>query len=497
MYKNDSATTTSKKGILHYLPFVVIALGIVFRLVMYFQNRNLIIDEANIVRNLDERNFIELLKPLKYEQFAPPIFLWFEKLFSLIFGYGEKAARLYPLLCGIASLFFMERILRKILPLNIVWFPLALMCCAPILIKYSAEVKQYVPDSFVAIVLIWLALRTDLLGTSKKRFLSTWIIAGSIAIWASQPSIFTLAAVGLYYFIQCAQQKKWQYLKYLVLIGLVWLAQFGLYFELILKAQINSDYLQNYHRDYFLYAFPKNFQECQHNWMRLKELLSNTGGWGTYPRYINGGLIIIGFVSLLLKSAKHFVLIAVPIVLTIFAAALHQFSLIDRVAIFILPLNMTLLGFGMAQLMQIKVPVLKWCIAAIGCYVLYYYNFLSLFREKFQFHELTKGFEYIIEHNGSGNELYVDCASGPTYIYYTQLHPNKNKWAALQGAHVFGWSEDNYPEVASKITTSKAYFIFTGGDSNIRDRHINEVKSYMHQTDFFQYAYCFVYTFNK
>lgn len=497
MATNKPIAPAAPKGVLNYLPFAIIALGIVFRLVMYFQNRNLIIDEANIVRNLDERNFIELLKPLRYEQFAPPIFLWFEKLFSMLFGYGEKAARLYPLLCGITSLFFMERVLRRILPLNVAWFPLALMCCAPIMIKYSAEVKQYVPDSLVAIVLIWLALRTDLQHTSRKRFLSTWIIAGSIAIWASQPSIFILAAVGLYYFVECVQRKQWHQFKYLALIAVIWLAQFGLYFEVILKAQINSDYLQNYHRDYFLYAIPKNFQEWQHNWMRLKEILSNTGGWGSYPRYINGVLMIIGFVSLLLKSGKQFILIAIPVVLTIIAAALHQFSLIDRVVIFILPFTMTLLGFGLAQLMQIKIRPLQWGIAVMGCYILSGYNFKSLFWKKFEFHELTQGFDYIIQHHGTGKELYVDCASGPTYIYYTQLHPDKDKWATLRGAHVFDWSEDNYPEVASKIATPTAYFIFTGGDSNTRDRHINEVKSYLHQTDFFEHAICFVYTFNK
>jgi hypothetical protein len=88
----------SKDTLLRILILAFIAIGVLLRMAMYFHNRNLIIDEANIVRNLAERDFAGLTLPLKYEQYAPPVFLWIEKLASLLFGYGEKAMRLYPLL---------------------------------------------------------------------------------------------------------------------------------------------------------------------------------------------------------------------------------------------------------------------------------------------------------------------------------------------------------------------------------------------------------------
>ena len=85
---------------LHWLLWAIIAVGVALRLVIFFQNRNLIIDEANIVRNLADRGFAGLTHPLKYEQYAPPVFLWIEKAVSIIAGYGEKAMRFYSLVCG-------------------------------------------------------------------------------------------------------------------------------------------------------------------------------------------------------------------------------------------------------------------------------------------------------------------------------------------------------------------------------------------------------------
>jgi 4-amino-4-deoxy-L-arabinose transferase-like glycosyltransferase len=497
---NHTTTTLPgrQKGILYYLPVFFMLLGIVLRLTIFFQNRNLIIDEANIVRNLDERGFMELLQPLRYEQFAPPVFLWFEKLFALLLGYGEKSMRLYALLCGIGSLLITHRITRKVLPPLVAWLPLALVACAPILVKYCAEVKQYVPDSMVALALILLALRTDIFKTRTIRFVLLWMLAGSIAIWTSQPSVFTLAGVGAYYFYLLAQQKQWRLLRPLLAIGAVWLLQFGLYFEVILKAQINSAYLQNYHRDYFLYALPKSFQEAQHNWARLKELLSNTGGQSTVSHFLTGIVWVIGFCWMFLRHRARFMLIALPVALTLLAAALHQFSLIDRVAIFLLPLCMIIVGYGYAALLQLPGKAVRIIVPVLAFFNVVLHNYVNILWEKLEFHELTAGFDYIISKGGTGKELYVNCASGPTYIYYTKLHPDNHKWDALKGARVYDWSEDEkYIESAQQMPTDTAYFIFTGGDEGLRNRHLEEIKIYMDPVDTFQHATCWVYTYVK
>lgn len=476
---------------------LVILLGIVFRITIFIQNRNLIIDEANVVRNIYERDFIGLLKPLSYEQYAAPIYLWSLELFSHLFGYSEQAMRLSALLCGIASIFIFWRLLLKILPKYALWLPLGLLCFAPIIIKYSAEVKQYVPDSFVALCLVSLAMSLDLLGTSKAKFFFIWLIAGSIAIWTSQPSVFILASVGFYYFAQLVQQRKWNLLPLLSLIAVVWLAQFALYFETILKTQINSDYLQNYHREYFLFATPTNIEEWNHNWIRIKEILNNTVGYNQYSWKAAIILSLIGFIALFRKSIPQFLLLASPIILTLFAAALNQFSLIERVIIFVLPFTMLIVGYGFAQLLTPSLRVIRLPVLFFGLFVLKEYNFSSLFREKFAFQEFTSGMDYIMSKKGTGKELYVDCATVDDYIYYTQIHPEREKYRSLYGAYLFKWSDTNHEEVASKIEGPRSFFIFTGGGDGARNKVVDIVKQHHTQMDYFEYAICYVYTFQK
>jgi len=479
------------------LSLLIVLIGIVFRITIYIQNRNLIIDEANVVRNIYERDFIGLLKPLSYEQYAAPIYLWSLEVFSHLFGYSEQAMRLSALICGLSSIFVFWHLLRKVLPTNALWLPLGLLCFAPIIIKYSAEVKQYVPDSFVAICLVSLALSIDLFAVSKRKFFITWLVAGSIAIWTSQPSVFILASVGFYYFAQLAMQRKWNLLPLLALIAVVWLGQFALYFETILKTQINSDYLQNYHREYFLFATPSNAAEWDHNWIRIREILNNTVGYNQYSWKASIALSLIGFAALLRKSIPLFLLLASPIMLTLIAAAFNQFSLIERVIIFILPFTMLIVGYGFTQLLKLNLQIIQIPILIFGLYMLKEYNFRSLFYEKFAFQEFTSGMDYILSKGGTGKEIYVDCATVDDYIYYTQIHPNREKYRALYGAYLFKWSDTNHDEIASKIEGPRSFFIFTGGGHELRNKVVDIVKRYHNQSDYFEYAICYVYTFQK
>lgn len=495
MRLNKYLNPTVKRKLLSLFGWGLIFIGISFRLILFFQNRNLIIDEANIVRNIYERDFIGLLKPLSYQQYAPPLFLWMEELWSLLLGYSEQAMRLTALVCGIGALFVYRKLLRKILPVYSSLLPLGLFCFAPIVAKYATEVKQYIPDAFVAISLVYTALVLPQFSTTRFRFVAQWILVGSIAIWAAQPSVFVLASVGLYYFVQCLMDKKWTYIPALLLIGAIWLSQFFIYYWFILRQQINSDYLQNYHQNYFLFLLPQSSSEWQHNGLRMVEIINNSVGYYLVPFYLGTILILVGFFSLLRKSMSLFLLLVAPIALTLFAASLHQFSLIERVCIFILPFMMILAGFGLDYFIQLgnKAVTIGATLAAL--LILSLHNFGSLFYRKYQFQELTRGLDYLLQQKASGTGLYVDCASRDTYIYYTQIHPHKDKYAPLKAAYLFDWVQDDFAAVSRKIKGPNAYFIFTGGHPDARYRHLKQMEVSLNMIDSFTYKYCYVYRF--
>lgn len=483
----------SKDGLLSLLILLIIATGVVLRLAMFLHNRNLIIDEANIVRNLSERGFGGLMQALKYEQYAPPVFLWIEKLVSLVLGYGEKPMRLYPLLCGLGTLVLFPAVARKLMRKEVMWLPLAYLAGGFIFIKYSAELKQYMPDTFIALALIWLALRWDIRQFSRLRFAGQWMLAGSIAIWSSMPSVFILAGIGCYYALPALREKRYRDMGLLAIIASVWVAQFGLYYITMLKEQINSNYLQSYHQEYFLFATPGSKAEWMHNWQRLEDILGNVGGWSGVAVVTNLIFFLIGGVYLLWKRSTHFMLVALPIGLVLVAAALNQFSLIDRVILFMLPLWLIVIGIGFETLWKQQWPV-KALLVVVGGYNAWAYTALHLIPHPYKFHEITKGMDWISARGAGGRSLYVHDANVPTYIYYTELHPQKAKYASLLGAKRLTWGDD-YAEVTKSVTDT-AYFLYTGGFPDPeKEKRTKQIEQNMRQVGYYEYAICFVYVY--
>src|SRR5690606_18886085 len=133
-----------------------------------------------------------------------------------------------------------------------------------------------------------------------------------------------------------------------------------LYYFLILKPQIESNYLQNFHMDWFLYATPGNKGEWEHNLRVLRNLLEEAGGYNFVTLGFNTILLLTGIIFFTRNTSKS-LLVTIPLFAVIVAAALNQYSLIPRVALFTMPLMLILIGYGMEQLMRVRfiaVPVI-------------------------------------------------------------------------------------------------------------------------------------------
>mgnify|MGYP001384093859 CR=1 FL=1 len=172
-----------------WLAFAAIAVGIAIRIGAYISNRTLILDEANVALNLHQRNYAELLKPLDYNQYAPPGFLWILKLSAQLLGYSEYAFRLFPLLCGVISIYLFYQLLLKLCSHAASIYPLWLMATGYIYLYYSSCIKQYSSDVLIVLVLLWLVLKTDLHTKKPLAFIAIWALAGGL-LWFSMPVVF-------------------------------------------------------------------------------------------------------------------------------------------------------------------------------------------------------------------------------------------------------------------------------------------------------------------
>ena len=95
--------------------WILILVGMFLRVVQYTGDRPLWNDEAALALNVIERSAMELATPLDYHQASPIGFLVLVKLSEGLFGLGERALRLVPLVAGLGCLPLFYLVVRRLL----------------------------------------------------------------------------------------------------------------------------------------------------------------------------------------------------------------------------------------------------------------------------------------------------------------------------------------------------------------------------------------------
>ncbi|MGB1217182.1 MAG: ArnT family glycosyltransferase, partial [Saprospiraceae bacterium] len=240
-----------------YLFWLIPIFGIVLRLVVYFQNRSVFLDEANVCLNIIEKTYPDFFFPLDYDQMVPPLWSIVVKTFQIILGNSEFSFRLFPLICSIFSIYLFWEISNKILQHKIsILFINWIFATNIFLLKYATEAKQYGSDVTVTLLLILFALHEKDFNSNSSFF--KWLCIGSISIWFSMPSVFILFGVGSYFLFQYSKKKKRIVFPKTLYASFVWILLFGIYYYTLLRHNIQNDYLQNYHQNYFLPIIPSS-----------------------------------------------------------------------------------------------------------------------------------------------------------------------------------------------------------------------------------------------
>jgi hypothetical protein len=175
------------------------------------------------------------------------------------------------------------------------------------------------------------------------------------------------------------------------------------------------------------------------------------------------------------------------------AASFNQFSLISRLVLFMMPLWLLLIGVGYSTAWKLPVPV-RCLLVVLGVFNFSVYNGFKFLGEKYGFHEITEGMAYVKAHGATGPQLYVHHASVPTYIYYTELHPDKEQWRPLLGANQLSWDTDY--TAATKGVRDTVYVLVTGGfDGSERLHRSEQIEVNMVQVGHFQKYICDVFVY--
>jgi hypothetical protein len=431
------------------LMVLLVCIGIGIRLRAYLFNRSLWLDESLLALNIVNRSFSALLlEPLGLGQAAPPGFLVAQRLAVQAFGSNEYALRLVPLLSGVLSLLLFAYLAKRWLSPTGALVAVGLFALSDLLIYYSTEAKQYSSDVAVGLLLCCFAVCCESRPVSSINSVAL-AVGGAIAIWFSHPAVFVLAGVALYLAVPYFVHKEWGKLGRLFVVCLVWAASLAACYFVSLRQLAASQFLLDYWEGSFWPLPPRSVPELQWPIDASWRMLSNL----VHPQ--SAGLLaflcILGCGAIFLRQKLALFILLSPLVLALFASALHKYPFDTRLMLFAAPAVLWLVGEGTGWLTD-HISYHKTFMAGVIFSLLFFAPLLEggIRLIKPRTHEEIKPvLAYVQEHWQAGDSLYLYYEAGAAFKFYAERYGFRDKNYVYGIRSKDDWSK--YPHDLAKL----------------------------------------------
>jgi hypothetical protein len=171
-----------------YTDYVLVAGGIIIILLEFYLGRGFFEDEGSLGINIANRTPKELLQPLGSMQVAPIGFLLIIKNLTYLFGNVDRTYKILPMLASFVLMFKILQ-LKPSSGFNRTAFIL-LLILNPLFLRYSTEVKQYIMDLLLAVLVI-----TNL---HRQRNVQNFLVL-AVMVWFSNVAYIMILPVSLFY----------------------------------------------------------------------------------------------------------------------------------------------------------------------------------------------------------------------------------------------------------------------------------------------------------
>lgn len=183
---------------------LIILAGLILRLVDL--NQSLWLDEAInavFVRSLDLKS---LIFNYSLSDFHPPLYHILMKGWITLFGSSEIALRLPSVILGVASIYVIFKIGKKLFDEKTALVAATLLATAPLHIFYSQEARMYMLASFFAIVSVYFFI--SILVEDKLKNWAGFIISTSLLLYSDYLPYLMIPAYLVYLFLHRKSIKK-------------------------------------------------------------------------------------------------------------------------------------------------------------------------------------------------------------------------------------------------------------------------------------------------
>jgi hypothetical protein len=335
----------------------VVVLGAAMRVRYWHGAGPLNSDEMWITLNLRWRGFPELRGPLDYDQLAPLGWLWLQKL-VLLAGDGERLLRSPSLVAGCVTVGLTAVLARQLLSAPLAVATTALVAGAPTLIYQSSQVKQYAFEAAAAVLLLVLAVRAEL--TPRWRTVAAFWLCGAVAMWFATTAIFVTGAVGAVLVIVAAVDRRWLAVRLNTVAALPALASLAAVYAL---APRTPAWLY----DWWSRTYPGSLGP-----ERLRAGTALTWSVDAANQFIRSAisvqwpparpvvllLAVAGAAALAVRAPRLAAITSAPLAAAYALALLRLYPIATRVAVWLVPLTLVLVGAAVDGVVRLLPRVL-------------------------------------------------------------------------------------------------------------------------------------------
>jgi dolichyl-phosphate-mannose-protein mannosyltransferase len=328
----------------------VLSLGAFLRLIEYFGNRTLWLDEAMLALGIGRRGYLGLLAPLDYDQVSAPLFLWAVKTVTLIGGMGELALRIVPLLAGVMLPWVVWRMTRSLGGPAAGLIAAVLAAISVPLIYHSAELKPYGLDALVSASVIGFTLRTREAPEHPNRW-GHLLLAGMVGLLLSIPLPLVLAGTLAALLADRRVRAVPGFHRRLIGLAVVWAGWFGVLHGLIYRFA-DTRYMHQYWAGTFLDPrAPDAPLRLYGTGMAILDPLPPIEGIIPFRWCLL--LAVAGTILLIRRAGLPGALqIGLPFLALILASALGLYPIAPRLLVFLAPALMAFVGVMLAELLR-------------------------------------------------------------------------------------------------------------------------------------------------
>jgi hypothetical protein len=399
-------------------------LGIIVRIIQYAANRSLWLDEAMLSKNIVERSYLDLLKPLDYIQCAPIGFLWIERFFCQIIGSNEYGLRFFPLLCGLIAVFLFYHLAHKVLTLQGTVIAVIFFACTQSLIYYSAEVKQYSAEVMVGLVLIALAIRT-LSHPANFGNYAAIAIAGIIGLSLSFSSFILLAGIAATWFIVGIHNRKIKEILMSCGVSVLWMLVFLVYYYVIIRHYPISQQVSNFSQQLRVFwpIPPHSISEFLWPLRMLADIIDNPLGMKFAIPILF--CMVFGAWNLWKRNPIYSLLICACLAIALALSAMRKYPFGYRMILYLVPFLLIWLSEGLDALRK----RLELNHAGIYLVILAFFIYVPIFRtisvviKPMQYEEIKPAMEHIDRNTQAKDVIYVYYKAWPAFEFYQKKYP--------------------------------------------------------------------------